>query len=577
VYALLKDPDQWDDANATLAKVGEKEYNRNASDIVRRRHQLQPLSDLHYSEDYHNSGSHRISRSRLKLLSGIGVLILIMACFNFINLATAQASLRAKEVGVRKTLGGRRGQLVSQFMSETGLIVIISVVMGANLAAMCLPLLRHVSDVPASAPFFTNPMVPVFLALVAMAVTLLAGLYPSLALSGFQPVKALKSNVEKQAFAGAGLRKSLVVLQFVIAQGLIMGAIVTVLQLDYIRSKDLGFSKNLVHTFSFNSDSTSIARQEALRQRLLQIPAVEAVSFNSDQPLSSNTWTSNFRYASRPDDEPYGINLKFCDASYAETYGIRLLAGSWYNPSDTIKDGVVNMTLLRKLGIGEPLEVVGQNLRLGAHRLVRITGVAEDFHTHNLRHEHEPLLMTSRKEYYWEAGVKIRPDDIAATTAAVKSAFDEVLPEQVFNGRFLDERIAEFYRDDNRLAATCKGFGLLAILISCLGLFGLATHAAARRTKEIGIRKVLGATTAGIVGLLSKDFLSLVVVALVIASPLAYFFMEKWLQDFAYRIDIQWTVFALAGVAAISIAGLTVSFQSVKAALADPVKALRSE
>jgi hypothetical protein len=372
------------------------------------------------------------------------------------------------------------------------------------------------------------------------------------------------------------LRKALVVTQFVIAQGLIIGAIITIMQLEYIRSQDLGFNDDLIDTFSFNSDSITIARQQALKQRMLQIPGIEAVTFSSDQPLSGNTWSSNFQFGSRPEDEPYGINLKFCDADYATTYGIKLLAGKWFSPSDTMREGVVNMTLLRKLGITEPQEVIGQNIRVWGNRIIPITGVIEDFHTHSLRQEHQPLLMISEKRFYWESGLKMRADNVSGTIAAIQSAFDEV-PEQVFTGRFLDDRIAQFYEDDKRLSSTCKAFGLLAVLISCLGLFGLAAHAAAQRVKEIGIRKVLGASVSGILGLLSKDFLKLVVIALLLASPLAWYLMQKWLNNFAYRIDIPWYVFVGAGALAILVAFATVSYQSLRAALANPVASLRSE
>lgn len=576
VFALLNDTSQKEGANAILAKVGEEEYTDRSTGETRR-HLLQPLSDLHFNEEVGNSGTHRISKSRLQVLSGIGILILIMACFNFINLATAQSSLRAKEVGVRKTLGGQRGQLVFQFMSETGIIVILAVVFGANLAAIGAPLLKHISDVPDAWPFFSDPNVWAFLGAVAVAVTLLAGLYPSLALASFKPVTAIRNRVSQGVFGGAAIRKSLVVLQFIIAQGLIVGTLVTLSQLDFIQSRDLGFSKDLIYTFNVGIDSSALVRQSGLKNELLQIPTVESVSFSSDKPLSGNTWAQNFRYASRPEDEHYSITTKFCDADYQKTYGMEMLVGKWYEPSDTIKDGVVNMTLLRKLGVNDPNEAVGEFIRLGGSQPVRITGVVEDFHAYSLHDETLPLLLTTLKDYYWDAAVKIRPDDVAGSIAAIQSSFDKVMPEQVFEGRFIDEHIARFYEDDNRLASTCKGFGLLAVLISCLGLFGLATHAAQQRVKEIGVRKVLGATTGSIIGLLSKDFLKLVLVALFIASPLAYYFMENWLQDFAYRIDIQWWVFGLAGLLAVLVAFFTVSFQSVRAALANPVESLRSE
>lgn len=576
VYALLRDPGQKNDANALLAKVGEKEY-ADGSNIQARHHVLQPIAELHYDARYHHSGTHTTEKSRLKLLSIIGILILVMACFNFINLATAQATLRAREVGVRKTLGSGRGQLITQFMSETALLVIGSTILGCALALATAPLLKHVSHVPDSIPMFTNTSVWLFLGAIALFVTLLAGLYPSLALSGFQPVTALKNSFNTTLIGGVSLRKALVVTQFLIAQGLIIGAIITIMQLEYIRSQDLGFNDDLIYTFSFNSDSITIARQQALKQRMLQIPAIEAVTFSSDQPLSGNTWSSNFQFGSRPEDEPYGINLKFCDADYAMTYGIKLLAGKWFAPSDTMREGVVNMTLLRKLGISEPQEVIGQNIRVWGNRIIPITGVIEDFHTHSLRQEHQPLMLISEKRFYWEAGLKMRADNVPGTIAAIQTAFDEVLPEQVFTGRFLDDRIAQFYEDDKRLSATCKAFGVLAVLISCLGLFGLAAHAAAQRVKEIGIRKVLGASVSGILGLLSKDFLKLVVIALLLASPLAWYLMQKWLDNFAYRIDIPWYVFVGAGALAILVAFATVSYQSLRAALANPVASLRSE
>ena len=326
-----------------------------------------------------------------------------------------------------------------------------------------------------------------------------------------------------------------------------------------------------------NTDSATIARQSILKERLLQIPSVESVSLCSDQPSSDNTWSSNFRYGTHSEDEPFNISLKYCDADHQKTYGFRLKAGRWLEPSDTIREVIVNETMLRKLGVANVEEAIGQPFRIGGRRMMTVVGVVEDFHTHSLREEHEPTLLTTRKRFYSQTGIKIRPDNVQATTASIQRVFDEVLPEQVFDGGFLDERIANFYTDENRFSATCKGFGLLAIFISCLGLLGLAAHAAQRRTKEIGVRKVLGASVTGITGLLAKDFLKLVIVSFVLVTPLAWWAMNKWLADFAYRIDIQWWMFAVAGVAAVTIAFLTVSFQSVRAALANPVESLRSE
>lgn len=575
IYALVKDMSQTESINKTLAKVGAERYT-DESGQQRKFHLLQPLSDIHYNEDYGHSGDHQTSKSRLKVLGFIGLLILIIACFNFINLATAQASLRAKEVGVRKTLGGRPSQLIGQFMSETGLIVLFAVTAGTTLAYLFSPFLKYVSDVPDELPFIGTPEVWLFLGVVTVLVTLLAGLYPSMTLASYKPVEALKSRVSHRSIGGVSLRKSLVVFQFVIAQVLIIGAMITINQLDYIGSRDLGFSKDLIYSFGFNADSTTIARQAALKQNLLQIPTVDVVSFNSDPPLSGNTWSSNFRFDTRPEDEKFHTNMKLADSDYQKAYDIKLAAGRWLAPSDTMREVIINETMLRKLGLTDADEAIGKTIGMGRSKFP-IVGVAKDFHTHSLRQEHQPLVMSTRREYYWEAALKIRPSDLKATTTSIQAAFDKVLPEQVFVGEFFDENLAQFYEDDARLSATCKGFGLLAILISCLGLFGLATHAATQRIKEIGVRKVLGASVGSIIGLLSKDFLKLVMIALFLAAPLAYYFMNSWLDNFAYRIDISWSIFVLAGLLAMLIAFLTVGFQSVKAALVNPVESLKNE
>ena len=240
--------------------------------------------------------------------------------------------------------------------------------------------------------------------------------------------------MQRGASGGAFLRKSLVVFQFLIAQALVIGAIVIIQQLDYVRSRDLGYDKSLVYTFPMNTDSATIARQGILKERLLQIPSVESVSLCSDQPSSDNTWSSNFRYGTHSEDEPFNISLKYCDADHQKTYGFRLKAGRWLEPSDTIREVVVNETMLRKLGVANVEEAIGQPFRIGGKRMMNIVGVVEDFHTHSLREEHEPTLLTTRKRFYSQTGIKIRPDNVQATTASIQRVFDEVLPEQVFGG-----------------------------------------------------------------------------------------------------------------------------------------------
>ncbi len=577
-FGLLANADQLEAANILVGQVGQKEYSEEGRNSrSSRKHVLQPFSELHYDDRYGTSAKHVISKNRLWVLSSIGFLVLLMACFNFINLSTAQALRRSKEVGVRKTLGGSRGNLFGQFMFETALVVFFAVAVGALLAWAASPWLEQISEVPTELPFLSQPIVYGFLGVIGLAVTLLSGFYPAMVLAGFNPIRALKNDASERSIGGASVRKGLVILQFMIAQALVVGTIITLGQLNYVRNMDLGFKKDLVYTFGVNGDSLSQSKLVGFKQRLMQIPGVESVAFGSDQPASGSTWATNFAFERGTEDQKFSTTMKFCDADFQKTYGLQLLAGRWLEPSDTTKEFVVNETLLKKVGIKNPEEAIGKELRLGRNRWRNVVGVVKDFHAHSAHRTVEPLVMTSNLKRMYGAGVKISNQNISKTTAAIQREFDNTYPEQVFDPEFFDESIAEFYIAENRFSATCKGFGALAIFISCLGLLGLATHAAQRRTKEIGVRKVLGASVLGITGLLAKDFLKLVLIAILIASPIAYYFMDKWLTDFAYRIDIQWWMFVSAGIGAIFIAFATVSFQSLKAALANPVKSLRSE
>jgi predicted permease len=578
IFALLHDPSQFREANIAIEKVGRKEYDRDgAGQNAYKGHLLQPLSDMHFDDRFGTFATHVISKSRLWILTSIGLLILLMACFNFINLSTATALSRSKEVGVRKTLGGSQSALFSQFMTETALVVCFSVGLGTVLAWAGLPLLERISEVPTEHPFLEQPTLWVFVAGLSILVTFLSGFYPALVLAGFNPIKALKNDLFTQASSGNGLRKGLVILQFLIAQALIVGTIITLGQLDYIRNMDMGFRKELVYTFNLAGDSLSQTRLGGFKQRLLQIPGVEAVTFSSDQPSSGSTWMTNFAIGRGTRDQRFSTSMKFCDADFQKAYGMKLLAGRWLEPGDTVKEYLVNETLLKKAGVTNPEAALNMELRLGSGKWRQIVGVVKDFHSHSAHQELEPMVLTSNLERFYTAGAKISPQNIKPATEAIQRTFDETFQEQVFDASFFDEQIADFYIDENRFADTCKGFGAIAIFISCLGLLGLATHAARRRTKEIGIRKVLGAGVSNITLLLAKDFLKLVLIAVVLASPIAYYLMDKWLADFSYRIDIQWWMFALAGIAAMIIAFTTVSFQSIKAALANPVKSLKSE
>ncbi|MEP7268808.1 MAG: ABC transporter permease, partial [Saprospiraceae bacterium] len=572
-YGLLKSKDQFSAANSAVATVGKSEYK---NDRVAKEHFIQPLSNIHYNEEIGTSGGHVVDKKKLMILSFIGIMVLIMACFNFINMANAQSVTRAKEVGIRKTLGISYGQLMSNFLLETSILVGASILIGIGLAFLSAPILQKISSVPIGISLFTGNSFLVFLGMLFVIISLLAGLYPAVVLSSFQPIKIFRSGFENSIGSGTSLRKILVVAQFVIAFGLIISTVIAWSQLSFIRSMDTGFNKDLIYSFSFNNDSSSRAKLNTLKNQLKSISGVENVSLSSDQPSSGNTWSSNWSMNNTKEDSPFSVSLKFCDEDYQETYKLKLLSGHWLQPSDTLREAVLNRTAMKRLGITNLDSVIGKDIRLG-DRSLQLVGITEDYQSHSAHEPLEPLLMSTRKEYYFVTSVKIKPNNIPKTLAAIQNAFDIQFPEQVFEGKFYDKEIERFYEADTQFTALCKSFALLAIIISCLGLFALASFAISRRIKEIGVRKVLGATTQNIVQLISKEFLIMVLIAFGIAAPLSWFLMNKWLQDFVYRIDISWWMFAVAILLVGMIAYFTVSIQAIKAAWTNPIKSLRTE
>jgi predicted permease len=578
VYVLLRDVQQFDAANAQLALIGQEHYKENLKTLDKRVHVLQPLSALHFDQDYGGSfGTHATNKSRLWVLSMIGALILAMAAFNFVNLATAQAAKRSREVGVRKSLGGHRYQLIGQFMGETGVIVLFSVVLGGLIAWLSAPFLKYISDVPDQLAFFTNPAVWLFLVATTLLVTFLSGFYPALILSGFEPVRALKNNITAHTIGGVSVRKLLVMLQFIIAQGLIIGTLITVSQMQFLQNMDLGFKPQQVYVIDgISSDSSSLLRFEHFKNELKKIPNVGSVSFSSDVPSSNNNWSSNFALGSS-EDAPFSTFMKYVDADYFKTYQIKTIAGRELMPSDTAREVMVNETLLKKLGYSDPQEAIGILFKIGSSKLRPVVGVVKDFTANSAKDPMKPIVILSRQEYYSKAGILIASANVGPTIRQIEATFNQVFPEQVFDGEFMDEKIADFYQDDARFSALCKGFAGLAILISCLGLYGLAALMAAQRTKEIGIRKVLGASVVSILTLLSREFMILVVLAAIIAIPLAYFAMQAWLQDFVYRTTLPWWIFAGTVGLTCLVALITIGIQILSAARSNPVKALRSE
>lgn len=559
--------------NAQLTEFSRKRYPDN-SDLSNLNF-LQPLRDLHFDNRYDNFGDHVTNRSTIWTLSLIGIFIIVMACINFINLSTAQAVRRSKEIGIRKVLGSNRLQLFAQVMGETAFIVVVSVALAIIIAWSCLPFMKYISPVQEQLSLFNGQTI-LFIIVTMVLVTLFAGIYPALILSGFKTISALKNKITSATVGGISLRRGLVVTQFTISQVFIAGTIVAITQMEFVRNADLGYNKEALYLINVNADSTVHMQSEVFKRKLLQTPGVQSVSFSSEAPSSDNASSTNFTFDHRP-EESFDIFRKFADEDYFATYGLQLTAGRVYSKSDTVKEVIVNETLVKRLGIKNPSDIIGKEIRMGGAPWKTIVGVVKDFNANSLREEIRPMIIAQRRDRYAVFGIKLRSSDIAKTQAAVESAWNAHYPAYAFTGSYLQENIDNFYRQEEQLSLLYKIFAGIAILISCLGLYGLISFMAVQKKKETGIRKVLGATVKDIIFLFSKEFTLLIIVGFLIAVPVSYYLMHNWLQDFAFRIKISAGMFVIVILLSVIIAWLTVGYISVKAALANPVKSLRSE
>ena len=540
---------------------------------------LTPLTSIHLHSNKTAELEANGNIQYVYIFSAIALFILLIACVNFMNLSTARSSNRAKEIGVRKVLGSLRVNLITQFMIESVLISFISMLLALGLAWTLLPVFNDLAAKQMSIGLFSRPwLAPAILALVLVVGTL-AGSYPAFFLSAFQPIAVLKGSVAA-GFKRSLLRNSLVVFQFGISIFLIVGTAVIYRQLGYIRNRSLGFNREQVlivqNTYALGE------RIRAYKDDMLKLPGVEGATMTGFLPTSDYRNDNAFFFT--PDIDPKkAISMQNwnVDENYLPVLGMKLAAGRNFSKEfQTDSSGVViNEAAVRLMGVGDP---VGRRLyNLDDLKTKHVTeyhivGVVKDFNFNSLRQVVTPMGLFLKEER-GKIALRIHTTDLKRVVAQVGQAWNKMVPGQQFSYVFMDDEFNSIYKSEQRMGGISLSFSLLAIFIACLGLFGLAAYAAEQRTREIGIRKVLGATVGGIVQLLSKDFLKLVLVSAVITFPLAWWAMSHWLQDFAYRITIGWDVFALAAVLAVGIALVTVSFQAVRAALANPVRSLRSD
>jgi len=575
INTYLLAPEVWnagtfEDRVTALAKSFLDERRRKE-----RSYEVQPLSEVHFNPET-GSYTYITSRSSLWALSVIGLFLVVTACINFINLATSQAIGRAREIGVRKVLGAFRFQLVNQFIGETFVITFLSAILSVGMTELAVPFLNDAFHFNIRFDLFRDPTAWYFTAALLGFITFGSGFYPAMILSGYQPVDVLKSSSGAKSTGGFWIRKGLVVFQFMIAQALIIGTIVVSNQMDLFQKTDMGFIKEAIVTTEIPVADKS--KMETLRSELLKQSGIQNISFGWAPAASGGHWTSRMVYRGKA-SEPIEViaDVRMADEFYIPTYGIQILAGRNFTAHDTVHELVINEALASKIGFTNPTDAVGETLYLFADFPKPIVGVVKNFNTGSLHENILPMIMGPQVKNYQTMTVKIDMKNSREIIAKIESAWSAAYPEFVFDYQFLDETIGKFYNDEQRVSRLFTIFSFIAIGIGCLGLFGLVSFMAAQRTKEIGVRKVMGASVGDILVMFSKEFVKLILIAFAVAAPGAYFVMNGWLQDFAYRISIGAEVFGLAVALTLIIAGVTVGYRAIKAATANPVDALKYE
>jgi putative ABC transport system permease protein len=541
---------------------------------------LQKLTDIHLRSHLDDEAEANGDIKRVYIFSAIALFILLIACINYMNLATARSVLRAKEIGIRKVSGARKSELMIQFLTESVLITMIALAIAVCLTWICFPLMNKLTglEMQVRSLLSWNIIIPVLV--VPVLVGVLAGLYPALFMSSFQPVKTLKGFL-KVGGGSVSFRKVLVVTQFSISIVLIISTAIVFQQLNYIQKANLGYQKE--HIIVMNNDPALSNTFESFRQQLLQFPGIQDVGRSSRSPTGRLLDSQGAGTVDGDSTTPTASDIKNVQADpyFIPTYKIKMAAGRNFSKDFGTDSAayILNETAAKNMGWRNVADAIGKTMNYGGEK-GRIIGVMQDFHFESMHQRIVPLLLSMRNQsplQYNDISIRVSGKNITATIGSLEQTFKKFVPETPFQYNFLDERFQVLYDSETRQGRIFAVFAGIAIFIACLGLFGLSAFAITQRMKEIGVRKVLGASVSSLVELLSKDFLKLVGVAALIAFPVAWYAMYNWLQDFAYRVTIAWWIFLLAGIIAAFIAVITISLQAIKAALANPVKSLRSE
>ncbi len=537
--------------------------------------QLQKLSEVHYDDRFYNYSGKTVSKNELAVLGVIGILIVLMSCVNFINLNTAMAFKHSVEVGVRKVLGGTKAQLVLRFLGESALLTFSAVVIAFLLTESFLPNIDFITHFQLSFGDFDLLTLALFSISLFLIITLLSGLYPAFYLSRFNPIRAIKNDLNESYKNGWSLKRLLIVFQFSISQALLIAAIVVIYQIDYVRTANLGFEKEgIIEVTLPQNDENKLS---TLKNKLNSHPFIDMVTFSSTGVSSGNLWWGTAQLFGEGEPLEFEGQVKYIDKKFESTYGLEFIIGNNITENDSLNNFIVNEEFVKAINLGNNYaDAIGLEVKIWRYK-GPIVGVVKNFNYTSLHEEIQPLMMTYAKKHMWTTAIKLKASDLSNAVAQIKSDWESVYPEFVFEFEFLDKSLQKFYEEEERLSTTFNVFCFVAVLIGCMGLFGLSSFMAERRSKEIGIRKVLGATLSSIVSLVSSDFLKLIIISNVLGSIAAYLLMDKWLQNFAFKVNIEWWIFTSAFLLSILITLVTTSYQSLKAALSNPVEALKYE
>jgi putative ABC transport system permease protein len=539
-------------------------------------YRLQPLKAIHTDEKFGSSPQSYVMPQKIIYAAiGIAIFILVIACVNFINLATAQAANRAKEVGIRKIMGSSKMGLIAQFLNENILLVSFTLVVSIAFTQFAINVINETLSI-INLHLILDWSAVTIVVLIGCLVIILACIYPALVMASYRPIESLKSKFISQGTGGLSLRRSLIIFQFAIVQLFIIGTLVVAFQMDYFKNKDLGFNNEEPIVIT---NLNGLDKNETFRQKLLSHMEVKEVCFSSSSPVSdyNQHYGTSFRLASQSETEGKEAEMKGIDTNFISFYGLTLLAGrNFTSVEEDFKEFIVNEKVIKAMGWTSE-EAIGRQLTIN-EGTATIIGVVKDFHNNSLQDEITPCILINWSYFLERAHIKIQPQkSFVGTLPLIENTWKEIYPEGIYSFTFLNDALAKNYAIEQLVYNGFTIFAALAIVIGCLGLYGLISFITIRRTKEVGIRKVLGASVASILQLFSKEFIVLVTIAFAIAAPLSYYFMNGWLQGFAYHIELSWWIYLLGALSTVAIALCTISFQTIKAAISNPVDSLRSE